>query len=145
MSAMRKLQGRRPRLASIPGRFAGFAIQPAFMRTGACFSTAIEGSNPMKMLGYALTAAVIAAAAPTTASAADLYDYDYPPRRAAYLPPPPPPPPPAYAYYYPRPYPYYAADPYWGPRWRHWHRPYWRAGYWGEGGRWGHRGWGRRW
>jgi hypothetical protein len=94
----------------------------------------------MKMLGYALTAAAIAAGAPT-ASAADLYDY--PPPRAAYYPPPPPPPPPAYAYYYPRPYPYYAAYPDWGPRWRYWHRPYWRAGYWG-GGRWGH-GWGHRW
>ncbi len=89
----------------------------------------------MKMLGYTLTSIAILATAPTAASAADLYDY--PPPRAAYVPSPPPP-----VYYapYPRPYPYYAAYPYWGwgPRWGYWHRPYWRAGYWG------HR-WGRRW
>lgn len=91
-----------------------------------------------EMLGYALTSIAILATAPTAASAADLYDY--PPPRAAYVPSAPPPPPPVYYAPYPRPYPYYAAYPYWGwgPRWGYWHRPYWRAGYWG------HR-WGRRW
>jgi hypothetical protein len=96
----------------------------------------------MKMLGYALTSCAVLASASTYASAADLYDY--PPPRAEYIAPPPPPRYYAPAYYYappPRPYPYYAAYPYWGPRFGYWHRPYWRAGYWGGRGH----GWGRRW
>jgi len=115
----------------------GFSIQLSFIGKSLFWLRATEWSSVMKMLGYALTSVAVLAAAPTTVSAADLYDY--PPPRTAYAPPPPPPPPPAYYYApYPRPYPYYAGYPYWGPRWGYWHRPYWRAGYWG------HR-WGRRW
>jgi hypothetical protein len=102
----------------------GFFVQLLFIGKSLFWLHATEWSSVMKMLGYALTSVAVLAAAPTTVSAADLYDY---------------PPPPAYYYApYPRPYPYYAGYPYWGPRWGYWHRPYWRAGYWG------HR-WGRRW
>jgi hypothetical protein len=99
----------------------------------------------MKMLSYTLTASALLALATTAASAADLGPY--PP--GGYVERPLPVPPVYYArpyypqpYYYGayydgppiyRPYPYYAAYPYWrGPRFAYYGRPYWA----GRGRRW---------
>jgi hypothetical protein len=99
----------------------------------------------MKMLRYALTACALLGLAATAASAADLGPY--PP--GGYVQRPLPLPSAYYArpyypqpYYYGaysygprvyRPYPYYAAYPYWrGPRFAYYGRPYWG----GHGRRW---------
>ena len=132
-----------------------------------------RGSNAMKMLKNALATCVLLALSPAAASAADFGPY--PPERP-YAEAPAAPPPAYYArpyypdpyccdtYYYGyygprfwRPFPYYAAYPYWrGPRFAHYGRPYWGGAhygrpYWGGahygrpywGGGW--RGHGRRW
>jgi hypothetical protein len=108
-----------------------------------------RGSNPMKMLKYALTACVGFALPPVAAWAADFGPY--PP--GAYLERPVPPPPAYYAQpYYPspyfygayyygprfwRPFPYYAAYPYWrGPRFAYYGRPHWGGAWRGHGRRW---------
>ena len=111
----------------------------------------------MKMLKYALATCATLALSPIAASAADFGPY--PPARP-YAEAPPAPPPTYYArpccaapyydsyyygYYAPRfwrPFPYYAAYPYWrGPRFAYYGRPHW-GGAW-RGGAW--RGHGRRW
>jgi hypothetical protein len=105
----------------------------------------------MKMLKYALTACAIFALPPAAGFAADLGPY--PERPYAERPVPPPPayyarpyyPGPCYSpcyygYYGPRfwrPFPYYAAYPYWrGPRFAYYGRPYWGGGWRGHGRRW---------
>lgn len=106
----------------------------------------------MNKLVSALAAVSFAGLVPSIASAADL-DGPYPPRAEGYYEEREAPPPRIVerryneryyendAYYfddyrYRRPYPYYAAYPYWGPRHAYWHRPYWRAHYWGPRRRW---------
>jgi hypothetical protein len=104
----------------------------------------------MKMLRYALTASALLALGPTAASAADFGPYGPGPyvERPVLTPPAyyarPYYPQPYYddAYYYGarfrRPYPYFAAYPYWrGPRFAYYgHRPYWRGHWGGRGRRW---------
>jgi hypothetical protein len=130
------------------GRFPVLVHQP-FMLAGVFSPRNSRGSNPMKMLKFALTACVIFALPPAAACAADFGPY--PPR--PYVEGPVPPPPAYYARpYYPepyfygayfyrprfwRPFPYYSAYPYWrGPRFAHYGRPYWGGAWRGHGRRW---------
>jgi len=110
-----------------------------------------RGSNPMKMLKYALSVCIILALPPAAACAADFGPY--PPGGTYGERPVPPPayyarpyyPQPyfydAYAYYYRppfwRPFPYYAAYPYWrGPRFAYYGRPHWGGAWRGHWRRW---------